>query len=51
MLTGAVMEVQRLYIDHVQTHIEQPEYWAEDYYAFSHGVPQLGVYAIARSYE
>ena len=40
-----------LYLDHIQTHIEQPEFWAEDYWAYSHWVPQFGVYAIARSYE
>lgn len=39
------------YVDHVVTHMEQPAYWAEDYYKHSHWVAQFGVYAIALSYE
>lgn len=39
------------YVDHVLTHVEQPEYWAEDYYSYSHWVAQFGVYAIALTYE
>ena len=40
-----------LYVDHVVTHIEQPAYWAEDYYKHSHWVAQFGVYALALSYD
>ena len=40
-----------LYVAHVVTHIEQPAYWAEDYYKHSHWVAQFGVYAIALSYD
>ncbi len=39
------------YVDHVVTHVEQPELWAENYQAFSHWVAQCGVYAIGRTYE
>jgi len=28
-----------------------PQYWAEDYYSYSHWVAQFGVYGIALSYE
>lgn len=39
------------YADHVQTHVEQPSLWAENYGAYAHWVAQFGVYAIARTYE
>ncbi|MCA9658141.1 MAG: DUF2891 family protein [Myxococcales bacterium] len=39
------------YVDHVVTHVEQPAYWAEDYWKYSHWVAQFGVYAIALSYD
>ncbi len=39
-----------LYVEHVVAHMEQPAYWAEDYYKHSHWVAQFGVYAIALSY-
>ncbi len=39
-----------LYIDHVATHVALPEYWADDYFSYSHWVPQFGVYAIALSW-
>lgn len=38
------------YIDHVRTHVDQPQYWAENYSAFSHWVAQFGVYAIGLTY-
>ena len=38
------------YVDHVLTHVEQPEYWADDYLYYAHWVAQFGVYAIALSY-
>src|SRR5690606_8919705 len=40
-----------LYLDHLLTHIDHPEYWAEDYYKYSHWVAQFGVYALALTYE
>jgi hypothetical protein len=39
------------YVDHVVTHVEQPQYWAENYGAYAHWVAQFGVYAIALSFE
>ncbi|MBX2796527.1 MAG: DUF2891 domain-containing protein [Myxococcales bacterium] len=38
-----------LYVDHLQTHLSRPEYWAVNYDAHSHWVPQFGVYALALS--
>lgn len=40
-----------LYLDHVMTHIEHPQYWAEDYDQYSHWVAQFGVHAIALTYD
>lgn len=40
-----------LYLDHLLTHIEQPQYWAEDYFKYAHWVAQFGVYAISQTYE
>jgi hypothetical protein len=39
-----------LYVDHVETHMEQPEYWEESYLSYAHWVPQFGVYAISLSW-
>jgi hypothetical protein len=39
------------YVNHVLTHVAQPQYWREDYRSFSHWVPQFGIYAIALSYD
>jgi hypothetical protein len=36
-----------LYVEHVVTHLDQPEYWAVDYRAHSHWIPQFGIRAIA----
>lgn len=38
-------------IEHFETHLEMPEYWAETYAAYSHWVAQFGVYALAITYE
>jgi hypothetical protein len=35
-----------LYLAHVWTHVAQPGYWAQDYYAHSHWIAQFGVHAI-----
>jgi len=48
--TGDVAYLQ-LYLDHVETWIALPEFWAESYDEYAHWVPQFGVYAIARSFE
>ncbi len=34
---------------HVEWHLDHPEYWAENYDAYAHWVPQFGVYALALS--
>ena len=38
-----------LYVTHIETHMAQPQYWAENHVWFSHWVPQFGVHAIAMS--
>jgi len=40
-----------LYVDHVVTHLDRPEYWAEDYRAHSHWIPQFGIRALSLTYE
>jgi hypothetical protein len=40
-----------LYVEHVFRHVEQPDFWAEDYYAHSHWIAQFGIHAIALSWE
>ena len=35
-----------LWLDHVETHLGQPEYWREDYQSHSHWIPQFGILAI-----
>ena len=35
------------YVEHVEAHMAQPAFWAEDYLAHSHWIPQFGVYALA----
>ncbi len=42
--------IRDMYIDNLETHVNMPEYWAEDYMAHSHWVAQFGVYGIALSY-
>ena len=39
------------YIDHIETHVAMPEYWAESYMSYSHWVAQFGVYAIALGFD
>jgi len=39
------------YREHIEGHMDQPEYWAENYNNYTHWVPQFGVYAIALSYD
>jgi hypothetical protein len=40
-----------LYVEHVFRHVEQPDYWAEDYYAHSHWIAQFGIHAIQLSWD
>jgi hypothetical protein len=40
-----------MYREHIEAWMDRPEYWAEDYMAYSHWVPQFGVYGIALSYD
>lgn len=40
-----------LYVQHIEKHMGQPEYWAARYNKYSHWVAQFGVYGIALSYE
>ena len=40
-----------LYIEHIETHVEMPEYWAESYMSYSHWVAQFGVYAITLGWD
>lgn len=42
---------RELWLDHVQTHLGQPEYWRDDYESHSHWIPQFGVLAISMSRE
>jgi Protein of unknown function (DUF2891) len=37
--------------EHLDWHLQHPEYWAENYLYYSHWVPQFGVYAIAQTVE
>ena len=39
------------YVRHVVTHMNQPEYWRDDYKDYSHWVAQFGVYALAMSLD
>ncbi len=40
-----------LYISHIVTHMELPQFWRDDYRKYSHWVPQFGIYAIALSMD
>lgn len=40
---------RELYVSHIETHMAQPQYWAENHVWFRHWVPQFGVHAIAMS--
>jgi len=40
-----------LYVNHIVTHMDRPQYWRDDYRKHGHWVPQFGVYAIALSLD
>ncbi len=40
-----------MYVNHIVTHMESPQYWRDDYKKYSHWVPQFGIYAIALSLD
>ncbi len=40
-----------LYVEHVFRHVEQPDYWAEDYWQHSHWIAQFGIHAIQLSWD
>jgi hypothetical protein len=40
---------RKLYADHIVTHMNQPQYWRDDYRKHAHWVPQFGIYSIALS--
>jgi len=40
-----------MYVNHIVTHMESPQYWRDDYKEYSHWVPQFGIYAIALSVD
>jgi hypothetical protein len=42
---------RKLYVEHIVTHMELPEFWRDDYHKYAHWVPQFGIYAIALSME
>ena len=42
---------RNMYVNHVMTHMESPQYWRDDYKKYSHWVPQFGIYAIALSMD
>ncbi|GJL54055.1 MAG: hypothetical protein NPIRA02_11870 [Nitrospirales bacterium] len=40
-----------MYVNHIVTHMESPQYWRDDYKKYSHWVSQFGIYAIALSID
>ena len=42
---------RKLYADHIVTHMNQPQYWRDDYRKHAHWVPQFGIYSIALSMD
>jgi hypothetical protein len=42
---------RKLYVDHIVTHMNLPQFWRDDYRKYAHWVPQFGIYAIALSME
>ncbi len=42
---------RNMYVNHIVTHMELPQYWRDDYKKYSHWVPQFGIYAIALSMD
>jgi hypothetical protein len=47
----AKLEHLHSYLDHVETWMALPQYWAQDYDNYAHWVAQFGVYAIASSFD
>ena len=45
------MTFRDLYVDHIVTHMNRPQYWRDGYRMYGHWVPQFGIYAIALSIE
>lgn len=39
------------FLAHFDTHLNHPQYWADDYNNYAHWVAQFGVYAISKTYE
>lgn len=44
-------DLRDAYREHVETWMDSPAYWAENYPNYSHWVAQFGVHAVAMSYE
>jgi len=40
-----------VYLEHLQWHLDHPEYWAENYDLYAHWVAQFGVYAIVEGID
>lgn len=40
-----------VYVNHIVTHMDRPQYWRDDYRKHGHWVPQFGIYAIALSFD
>ena len=40
-----------LYMKHIVTHMNMPQFWRDDYRKYGHWVPQFGIYAIALSLD
>ncbi len=44
-------DYRNLYVDHIVTHMQLPEYWRDDYQKHAHWVPQFGIYALVLSLD
>ena len=42
---------RKLYVDHIVTQMNLPQFWRDDYRKHAHWVPQFGIYAIALSMD
>jgi len=42
---------RNMYVNHIVTQMELPQYWRDDYKKYGHWVPQFGIYAIALSFN
>ena len=40
-----------MYVNHIMTHMNLPQYWQDNYQKYSHWVAQFGIYAIALSID